>query len=676
MSRIRSCSILAVLAVLAGPSTLRAQQTPPPPAVPRMPSRIARVVVEPAEVVMQAGDTLRLRARALDSAGYPLAGATTRWFLAGGGFEGGVTPEGLVTAGSPGTIRVAAMASVPGSRPGTGFGRVTIVPQPAARIDLAPRPTRLYVGQGLGLQGAVYSASGDQRQDQVAWSSDNPGVVSVGAGGRITAVRTGKATITARAGAATATLPLVVEANPVATLALEPQATDVRTGDVVPFRVTARTAQGKVVPEVVPEFLLGQGASASIDGDGMFVAERPGTYRVLASFAGRSADAIVTVRPRDVVRPTTLVGRLPVTGMAATEFWLHPDGRHGYLATLGDRLYALDLGDPAKPVITDSVMVDARVINDVMTTEDGRYGVLTREGASSRKNGIVVLSFLDPAHPVPVAEFTETVSGGVHSTFIYKGYVYLTDDATGSMRVIDIRDPKAPQQVARWETPRTESGRMLHDIDVQDGLAYLSYWNDGLVVLDVGNGMKGGSPENPQFVTQLKYDLNALYRDVEAVGGPGFIRGTHTAWRSGKYVFVGDEVFSAKPVGTLGPIGLGRAYGRLHVVDVSDLARPRIVAWYEPRDGGTHNVWVAGDTLYLGDYQGGLRVLDISGELRGNLLEQGREIAHVHTGDGKGHVPNAPLAWGAVYRNGYVYVPDMNSGLWVVKVDGGGKATP
>ena len=70
-----------------------------------------------------------------------------------------------------------------------------------------------------------------------------------------------------------------------------------------------------------------------------------------------------------------------------------------------------------------------------------------------------------------------------------------------------------------------------------------------------------------------------------------------------KPVFVGDEVFAAKPQVTAGPslLGLGRAYGRLHVLDVSDITKPREVAWYEPRDGGTHNVWVAGDTLYLGD---------------------------------------------------------------------------
>jgi hypothetical protein len=169
-----------------------------------------------------------------------------------------------------------------------------------------------------------------------------------------------------------------------------------------------------------------------------------------------------------------------------------------------------------------------------------------------------------------------------------------------------------------------------------------------------------------------------LYRDVEAVGGPGFIRGTHTAWRAGKYVFVGDEVFSAKPRLTEGGtvLGFGRAYGRLHVVDVADLANPKIVAYYEPKDGGTHNVWVAGDTLYLGDYQGGLRVLDISGELRGDLLRQGREIAHVVTGDKQGAVPNSANAWGAIYRDGYIYVPDINSGLWIVKVDAKAELTP
>jgi hypothetical protein len=648
-----------------------------PATAPQAPSPIAKAAVQPSEVAIQVGDTVRLSVSAQDSSGRPFPNTTVRWFQSGGHFEGKVDSTGLVTGGATGTLTVTALVSPSGGgSPATAFARVTILPGPAARIALDPVVTKLYAGQTVQMRATPYSANDDRRYDEVVWSSDAPAIAAVGPSGRLTAGRPGRATLTARAGRARRSLTVTVHANPVASVQLEPALAKARTGDVLKIVFRARTAAGRPVSDAQPEWSLNPG-NGQIDPDGNFVADVPGTYRVAASFAGRAAEAVVTVRPRDIRRPTTLVGRLPISFPAA-EFWIHPDGKHGYLTTIGDRIYAIDLANPAAPAITDSVVVDARHINDLMTTEDGKFGVLTRENASTRKNGIVVLSFEDPAHPKTIAEFTETVTGGVHSTFIYHGYVYLTDDATGSMRVIDLRDPYKPRQVARWETPGTSAGRMLHDIDVQDGLAYLSYWNNGLVILDVGNGIQGGSPENPQLVSQYKYELDDLYRDVEAVGGPGFIRGTHTAWRHGKYVFVGDEVFSAKPRSTEGGgvVGLGRAYGRLHVIDVSELRRPKEVAYYEPKDGGTHNVWVAGDTLYLGDYQGGLRVLDISGELRGDLLRQGREIAHVVTGDGRGVVPNAANAWGAFYRNGLVYVNDINTGLWIVKVEPASGLTP
>jgi hypothetical protein len=649
--------------------TLAALQQQPAVPTPGSPV-LASVKVEPAEVAVEVGDTVRLKATALDSAGRPVKDVMIRWFQSGGHFEGKIDSVGLVTGGSTGTLTVSALVSPRGGgSPVTGFARVTVLPQPASRLEIEREVSRIYAGQSVTISAIPYAANRDRRYDQVTWSSDAPAVVAAEPSGRLTAGRPGKATITARAGRASRSFPVTVAPNPVTTLKLEPSSSSVRTGEVVRFVFQAFNRQARPVSDAMPEWSLSPG-NGLLDLDGSFVADVPGRYRVSASFAGRVAEATVEVRPRDVRRPATLVGRVPLRFRSA-EFWLHPNGRHGYLSTIGDRVYAIDLSNPAAPAITDSVVVDARTINDVMTTEDGKYGVLTREGASTRKNGIVVLSFEDPAHPKPIAEFTETVTGGVHSTFIYRGYVYLTDDATGSLRVIDIRDPYKPRQVARWQTRPDEAGNFLHDVDVKDGLAYLSYWNEGLVILDVGKGIKGGSPEDPKLVTQFKYDLNSLYREVEAVGGPGFIRGTHTAWRAGKYVFVGDEVFSATPRSTEGGgvVGLGRAYGRLHVVDVSDLERPREVAYYEPRDGGSHNVWVAGDTLYMGDYQGGLRVLDISGELRGDLLRQGREIAHVVTGDSTGVVPNAPNAWGAIYRNGLVYVPDINSGLWIVKVE-------
>ena len=50
------------------------------------------------------------------------------------------------------------------------------------------------------------------------------------------------------------------------------------------------------------------------------------------------------------------------------------------------------------------------------------------------------------------------------------------------------------------------------------------------------------------------------------------------------------------------------------------------MAWYEPEYGGVHNIWVAGDTLYMGAYNAGFRAFDISGELKGDLRAQGREM--------------------------------------------------
>ena len=630
----------------------------------------ARLVLDKKIYEVRSGDTVRINARVLDATGKAVPNAKFVYVTVPDETE----HTGPWVAGWAGTQMVMVVALVPGQAPLAPVQTaLRILPAPASRIELNGVPARMVVGQGVTLTTAVYTATGDRREDEPRFATSAATIATVDANGRVSAVGPGTATITATTGAARIARTLVVVANTIKSVAITGGAAHTRTGDVVRFGATARDASGKVVAGLAPKWTLSPGEGL-LDADGAFVAYEAGTYTVTATVGNVSSDAVVKVAPRDVRRATTTVGRLPISRNLVAEFWPHPNGKNAYLTTIGDKVYALDIADPANPRITDSITADARVINDFMSTPDGKFGVFTREGASTRRNGIVVVSLEDPAHPKPISEYTETVTGGVHSTFIYTQpkfgtHVYLTDDATGSMRVIDLNDPKTPKEVARWQTERP-SGRTLHDLEVKDGLAYLSYWDDGLVVLDVGNGVKGGTPTKPMLVSQFRYDLDSLYKTVEREGGAGFIRGTHTAWRAGKYVFVGDEVFSAKPQGVQLPgLGLGKANGRLHVIDVSDMNKPREVAYYEPQDGGAHNVWVAGDTLYLGDYQGGLRILDISGELRGDLLKQGREIAKVHTGDAKGMVPNASMTWGAFHHNGLVFANDAFSGLWIVRVE-------
>ena len=647
---------------------------------------ITRIIVTPASRSMLAGDTLRLRAEARDARNNVIPGVTFRYRLGGSArFEGRVDSLGLVTAGSTAILPVTVTATSPNTKPRFEVVEIRALPGPAASVEISPGMAKLVAGQRLRLAARVYSASGDKRPDQVTWSSATPSVATVNAAGLVTAAGSGTARVVARAGSVSNAIDVQVVSGAIGSVSLTPSSVEGRTGDVIRFAVEAKDARRRPIAGLTPTWSFSPG-HGTMDNDGAFVGYEAGEYTVTASFGTRSVEATVNLAERDVRRPLSLIGRLPRSRFSTEEVWLHQDGKHAYLGSGsgGDVLYALDISNPANPTVTDSVVTNTRRVNDVMTFPDGKFLVFTREGASDRKNGIVICSLEDPAHPKVIAEFTDGVTGGVHSIFVNKQdkfgtFLYLTNDGTGALHVLDVNDPYHPKEVARWKTGgRPDAGRSLHDIDLRDGLLYASYWNDGLVVLDVGNGLKGGSPSNPQLVSQFKYDLNALYKQVEIDGGPGFIRGTHTAWRHKNYVFIADEVFPASyPKGTK-DAAASRAYGRLQVIDVSDITRPKSVAWYEPEYGGVHNVWVLSDTLYMGAYNAGFRVFDISGELRGDLRAQGREIGHLNTADMEGHVKNSAMTWGVVVnpKDGLAYVNDDNNGLWVVRIEPRPKIVP
>ncbi len=362
-----------------------------------------------------------------------------------------------------------------------------------------------------------------------------------------------------------------------------------------------------------------------------------------------------------------VVGRGPVTRTGTTDLWVFraPNGRdYAYTGTLGfctncfgDRLYVWDVSEPSRPVLTDSVMVDARVINDVVVNAAGTLAVITREGAQSRRNGMVVLDLADPAHPRQLSEYWETLTGGVHNVSLSGSHAYVVDEGTQEMVVVDLTNPRDPREVGRWGVT-FRPGRILHDLFVRDGLAYLAYWDDGLVILDVGNGIKDGTPQKPKLVSQFRYRTE--WRGNKYGNTHYAFPYTNAAGK--RYVFVGDEIMPDKAdLDRYVPTG-----GYLHVIDVGNPEVPLEVATYEVPNTGVHNFWVERDTLYMGAYSGGVRALDVSGDLRGSL--RNREIAAIPTTDARARVANLPMTWGAMPHRGLVYATDLNSGLWVLRL--------
>src|SRR5262245_16927503 len=111
------------------------------------PQQIAKVEVQPSGGEVPIGGKLKFSARALDGAGQPVPGAQIGWFV--GGDIGDVDSTGEFTGGYQGYARVTAVGYIPGDRSSQVFGSslVHVLPEPAARIVLDTRPTRLEIGR-------------------------------------------------------------------------------------------------------------------------------------------------------------------------------------------------------------------------------------------------------------------------------------------------------------------------------------------------------------------------------------------------------------------------------------------------------------------------------------------------------------------------------------------------
>jgi hypothetical protein len=669
----RKLLLLGVLTIGAG--ALQAQQVDTAAMTPaqRAAIRVASIQTT-AAVTAQVGDTVELKAVAVDAQGRPVDGARVLYSYAG--------PVGVMVGGTRlattkvGTAAVTVMVLKPpmqqGQRPSrvTGTFSVTVKDLPVESVTIQPLPGRLYVGTTLPAKARALVATGRESQDAaLSWSVTPARVASVDRMGQITANTAGSATLTVRAGGKSATLPLTVVANPVTQVRVTGGADSAKTGDVLRFTVAALDAQGRPVAGVVPLWSVyaeqtGDDVGARVWPDGGFVAEEPGIYTVVATVGGRSARTSVKVDARLVMKPMRLVGKAIQGEHSTSEIhvWTAPDGRdYAYLGThaagkrpdiTGNVMFVYDVTDPAQPKLTDSVIVNARLINDILVNDAGTLGILTREGAADRKNGLVILDVSSPAHPKILSEFTDSLTAGIHNLWFYQNVVYATNDGTNALSIIDVSNPRQAKYVGRWETG-DPNNRYLHDVWVHDGIMYLSYWDDGVQILDVGGLKRGGTAEKPVFVSKYAYPIGS----------------THNVWRVRNYLFIGDEIFGC-------PQCINGPRGYVHVVDLTDIEHPVEVGKFEVPEAGVHNMWAEGDKLYIAYYNGGIRVLDISGELRGDLYRQGRQAGYFHPADENAFVPNSPMTWGPQLHKGNIFASDMNSGLWVVRLDESAPAIP
>ena len=378
--------------------------------------------------------------------------------------------------------------------------------------------------------------------------------------------------------------------------------------------------------------------------------EEYGGRRVEARLA--PADAPIAFDAR-AYRPMPAVGGgNNVADRFTSDLWLHGD--YAYTGTWGFRsgnpgnvvkVWELDpAGAPA--FLRDVSIPDVGTVSDVEVSGDGALLLATTENGA--QDGLYLFSLADPANPALVGY--EPVAAGLHTgTFAEIGgerYAFAAKNPGSSALRIWRLDPLAVDPIEPVATVPIPDDYSIHDTFVRDGLAFVSAWNTGLIIYDVGDGRAGGSAASPEEVSRIVTSAAGV------PGGPA----VHNAWwfhnpvtSERRYVFVGQE----------GPgIVGGSSAGDIHVVDVSNLANPVEVASLHIPGAGVHNFWMdePRQILYAAYYNGGVVALDVSGTLAGSLAD--RVMAQTRPAG------NATYVWGVMLHQGSLYAADMQTGLW------------
>lgn len=357
----------------------------------------------------------------------------------------------------------------------------------------------------------------------------------------------------------------------------------------------------------------------------------------------------------------TSFGRGDVTDRYTAELAVR--GNYAYTTTwnggssrgVGNVLNVWNVSGSAPALIRSIVVPDATTLGDVQVSDDGTLLVV----ATERANGsIVVYDLTNPTSPTQISRFTSaSTSDGVHTAEVQRVngtlYAFLSIDPgvnPARLVIVDLSDPRNPREVLS----RTMGNPFVHDVFVRDGILFTALWNDGLTIWDIGGGGKGGTVENP---VQLG--------NVRTVGGE-----VHNVWwfhdpstGAKRYAFVGEE----------GPASLfTSSSGDIHVVDVSDMAAPREVAFFHVPGAGTHNFSMdePNGILYAAYYNGGVRALDVRGDLGSCTAAQKASDGRCDLGAMQRQLaagpPNAGRVffWGVQFDGTFVFASDMLNGLW------------
>src|SRR6266699_543932 len=253
---------------------------------------VASVTVAPATASVAVGQVVGLVATLRDANGNALSGRVVTWASSAAAVAT-VDSSGVVTGVAVGGAMISATSE---GQSGAALVSVAAAPAPVASVAVSPAPASVVAGQTVQLAATPEDAGGNALSGRVVtWASNAPAVATVDAGGLVTGVAAGTATIMATSEGQSGSAVVSVTAVPVASVAVSPATASVVVGQTVQLAATPKDASGNALAGRVVTWASSAPAVATVDGSGLVTGLVAGPATITASSEGQSGTAALSV---------------------------------------------------------------------------------------------------------------------------------------------------------------------------------------------------------------------------------------------------------------------------------------------------------------------------------------------------------------------------------------------
>jgi Big-like domain-containing protein len=163
-------------------------------------------------------------------------------------------------------------------------------------VEISPGSLSLAAGESASLAATVLNLLGRQIQMSVNWSSSDASIASVSSDGTVTGALAGTATITARAGGASASVAVTVAVGPPSSIAISPTSVAIRVDESQLFAVSVSDVAGNDLGTPSnPQWTSSNLEYATVDSDGLATGLALGLVDISVTAGGLTASAALQV---------------------------------------------------------------------------------------------------------------------------------------------------------------------------------------------------------------------------------------------------------------------------------------------------------------------------------------------------------------------------------------------